>query len=102
MQNAGTRVPGSTTAKMLGKGAFNFLNQPSARNSNLAARLHKPCQVVQVEIVGPVVAEGINTHDGVEELRCERQRPGIGMDREHAVLQACIPDSLDILRDAEP
>src|SRR5216684_4083875 len=89
-------------AKMFGKGTFDFLNQPSARNSYLAAWLDKPCQVVQVEIVRPVVAEGINAHDGVEELRCERQRPGIGVDRENAVLHAGIPDSLDVFRDAEP
>jgi hypothetical protein len=71
---------GPPPAKMFGKGTFDFLNQPSARNSYLAAWLDKPCEVVQVEIVRPVVAEGINTHDGVEELRCERQRPGIGVE----------------------
>src|ERR1700682_3738264 len=93
---------GPPPAKMFGRGPSIFLNQPSARNSNLAAWLDKPCEVVQVEIVRPVVAVGINTRDGVEELRCERQRPGIGVDRENAVLHAGIPDSLDVLRDAEP
>src|SRR5215813_10417293 len=93
---------GPPPAKMFGKGTFDFLNQPSARNSNWAAWLDKPCEVVQVEIVRPVVAEGINTHDGIEELRCERQRPGIGVDRKHAVLHASIPNSLDVLRGAEP
>src|SRR5215471_10593926 len=93
---------GPPPAKVFGNGTFDFLNQPSAGNSYLAARLDKPCEVVQVEIVRPVVAEGINTQDGVKELRCERQQPGIGVDREDAVLHAGIPDSLDVLRDAEP
>src|SRR5215469_13081843 len=93
---------GPPPAKMFGKGTFNFLNQPSARNSNLAGWLDKSCEVVQVEIVRPVVAEGINTHDGVEEIPCEGQRPGISVDREHAVLHAGIPDSLHVLRGVEP
>src|SRR5258707_12598520 len=93
---------GPPPAKMFGKGTFDFLNQPSARNSNLAAWLDKPCEVVQVEIVRHVVAEGINTHDGVEELRCERQRPGIGVESEHPVLQAGIRDSWDVRADGEP
>jgi hypothetical protein len=44
---------GPSPAKMFGKGTFDFLNQPNARNSNLSAWLDKPCKVVQVEIVRP-------------------------------------------------
>lgn len=67
---------GPPLAKMFGNRTFDFPNQPSARNSNLAAWLNKPDQVVQVEIVRPVVAEGIDTHGSVEKPRCERERPG--------------------------
>ena len=41
-------------------------------------------------------------HDGVEELRGERQRPGVGVDRKDAVLDPGIPDALKFLRGAEP
>ena len=41
-------------------------------------------------------------HDGVEELRGERQRPGVGVDREDAVLDAGVPDALEVLGGAEP
>lgn len=87
---------------MFGKRTFDFLNQPSARNPYLAAWLDKPREVVQTEIVRSVVAEGINTHDGVEELRAERQLSGIGVDWEHSILYTGIPDSLQVLRDVEP
>jgi hypothetical protein len=61
------------SAKLFRKGTFDFLNQTSTHNPYLPAWLDKPCEVVQVEIVRPVVVEGIDTHDDVEKLRAERQ-----------------------------
>ena len=95
-------ILGPPLAKMIGNRTFDFLHQSGPGNSHRAARLHKLSEVVQVQVVRPVVREGIDAHDGVEELRGERQRPGIGMDRKHAVLDAGIPDALDVLRGAEP
>ena len=95
-------ILGPPLAKMVGKRTFDFPHQPGTRNSHLAARLHEPSEVVQVQVVRPVVEEGVNAHDGVEEVRGERQRPGVRMDREHAVLDAGIPDALEVLRGAEP
>src|SRR4051812_13606409 len=89
-------------AKMLGYGPINFPHHPSTRNSHLAARPHKSSQVVQVQVVGSVVNVRIDRHDGVEEIHSERQRTGVCMDRKDAILYAGIPDSLDILRGAEP
>ena len=65
--------------KMLRDRAFDFLCQPSARNSDWASWNHKPSEVIKVKIVGPVVIEGIDTNDGVKEIRRERQRPGVGV-----------------------
>ncbi len=95
-------ILGPPAAKLFRKRTFDFLNQTSTRNPYLAAWLDKPCEVVQVEIVRPVVVEGIDTHDGVEKLRAKRQLSGIGVDWEHAILDAGIPDSLQVLRNVEP
>src|SRR4030095_16050832 len=89
-------------AKMLGNEALDFMHQPGTRNSHRPIRFNKPSQVVQVQIVRPVIEEGIDAHDSVEELRGERQRSGVCMDRKHAVLDAGITDALDVLRRAEP
>jgi len=52
--------------------------------------------------VRPIVNEGIDADDRVEELVCERQRPSVCMDRKNAIFDARIPDALEILRGAEP
>ena len=49
-------ILGPPLAKMLGNGTVDFLHQPGPGNSDLAARLHKPGEVVQVQVVRPVVA----------------------------------------------
>ena len=53
--------------------------------------------VAEIAAMISLVTEGINAHDGVEELRGERKRPGIRMDRKNTVLDAGIADSLDVL-----
>ena len=85
---------------MIGQRAVDFLHQSGAGNAQHASWLHEPGEVVQVQVVGPVVKEGIDGHDGVEEPGRERQRPGIGVDRKHAVLDAGIADALEVLRAA--
>jgi hypothetical protein len=88
--------------KMVGNLTFDFLHQSSSGNSHRAARLHKTSEVVQVQVVCSVVRERIDAHDGVEEFVGERQRTGIRVDRENTVLNAGIPDALDVLRGAKP
>src|SRR5439155_6452565 len=87
---------------MLGRSPLDFSHQPSTGNSHWAARLHKPCEVVQVQIIRPVVRKAIDAHDSVEELSGERQRPGVRMNRKHAVFDPGIPNTLHVLRGAEP
>src|SRR5262245_31439955 len=87
---------------MLGNGAIDLLHQAGAGNSHLASWLHKPGQVVQVEIVGAVVDEGIDSNNGVKEVNPEWQVPRIGMHWEHAIGDPRISDSLSILRDVKP
>ena len=87
---------------MIGKRAFDFPHQSRACDSDLAAGLHKPGEVVQVQIVRPVVIEGIDADDRVEEVRSEGKRPRVGVKRKHAVLDARIADALEVLRRAEP
>jgi hypothetical protein len=53
------------------------------------------------QVVRPEVRESVNAYNGVEEVPDERQGPGIGMEREHAVLDARIPDALHVLRSAD-
>ena len=96
------QILGPPLAKMLGNRAVDLPHQPGPGDSDRAARLHEPGEVVQVQVVRAVVEERVDAHDGVEELRGERQRPGVGVDREHAVLDAGIPDALEVLRGAEP
>ena len=85
-----------------GTGVVDLLHEPGAGDAHRAARFHEPGEVVQVQVVRAVVEERVDRHDGVEELRGERQRAGIGVDREDAVLDAGVPDALQVLRGAEP
>jgi hypothetical protein len=43
-------------------------------------------------VVRAVVEKRVDRHDRVEELRGERQRPRVAVDREDAVLDARVPD----------
>src|SRR5262245_7041246 len=81
---------------------IDFLHQPCARNSDQTLRLYKTGEVIQVEIICPIVDEGIDADDRVEEIRGERQFPRIRVDWIDAVLDACVADSLEVLRGAEP
>src|ERR1700686_316525 len=87
---------------MIGRGTFDFPDQPGTRNSHLAARLHKPSEVVQVQVVGPEITDGVYTNNGVEKVRSKRERPCIGTQRKHPILDARIPDALDVLRSTKP
>ena len=89
-------------AKMFGHGPFNFLYQSRTRYADLAPRFHETCEVVQVEVIRPVVDEGVDADNGVEEILRERKGAGIGMDGEHAIFQAGIADPLYIFGDAAP
>src|ERR1700680_1759180 len=87
---------------MLGNGAIDLLHQPSTGTSHLAPWLHKPGQVVQVQIVGSVVDEGIDRNNGVKEVNCEWQGPRIGVNWEHAIIDPGISDSQSVFRDVKP
>ena len=91
-------ILGPPPGKMFGNGTLDFPDQSRACNPYLSPRLDKSSEIVQVEVVRPVVAERIDRHDGVEELRRERQRPRIGLDRVHTILHAGIPNPLVVLR----
>ena len=95
-------VLGPPLLKMIGNRTFDLLHQSGSGNSHKAAGPHEMGEVVQIQVVGPEVRERINAHDGVEEVPGEWQRPGIRMDRIHAVQGARVPDALDILRGADP
>src|SRR5688500_16740222 len=88
--------------KMVWKRSFDLSNQPSTGNSYRATGFHEMSEVVQVQVIGPVVVERVDRHDGVEEVRGERQRPGVGMDGKYAAFDAGIPNALNVLRGAEP
>jgi hypothetical protein len=45
------------------------------------------------------VGDRIDAYDGVEEVRGERQRAGVGVDRENAVRDAGIADALAVVGD---
>ena len=85
-----------------GDRVVNLAQEPGQGDAHRTARLDEPGEVVQVQVVRAVVHEGVDGHDGVEESLGERQRPGVGADREDAVLDAGVPNPLDVLRGAEP
>ena len=53
-------------------------------------------------VVRPEVVEAADAHDGIEEVLGERQRPGVRVNGKHAVLDAGVPDALQVLRGALP
>src|SRR5271166_4759898 len=93
----GPQILGPPSSKMFGEFTFDLSNQSSPGDADGCAGLHELSEVVEVQIVRPEIVERVDAHDGVEEAGCERQRPGIGVDREHAVLYPGIPDSLNVL-----
>jgi hypothetical protein len=95
-------VMGPPVAEMIGRGTLYFPDQPGTRNSHRAARLHKPSQVVQVQVVASEVTDGVYADNGVEKVRSKRERSCIGSQRKHPILEARIPDALEVLRSAKP
>ena len=87
---------------MVRNGTFDLLHQPGPCDTEQAARLQKASQIVQIQIIGPVVDERIDAHDRVEELRGERQRSRIRVDRKHAIVDVGIPHALKVVRGTEP
>src|SRR6516162_4344569 len=87
---------------MFGNRTFDFLHYSGPGDSDRTARFHEMREVVEVEVVRPKIREGVDTHDGVEEVRRERERSGIGMERENAILDAGIQNSLHIVRGGNP
>src|SRR3984957_7479035 len=59
------------TAKMFRNKAVDFLHEASPGDADSSARPHESGEVVEVQIVGPVVIEGIKRHDDVEEFVAE-------------------------------
>src|SRR5262249_31926725 len=89
-------------SKMFGEAAFDLPRQPGAGDAYRAARLNKPGQVFQVQLIRTVVRKGVNGHDGVKEIPGERQSPGVGVDREYPCLDASIANALEVLSGAKP
>src|SRR4051794_37877317 len=87
---------------MIGRGTFDFPDQSGTRNSHLAARLHMPSEVVQVQVVGPEITDGVYANNGVEKVWSKRERPCIGTQRKPPTLDARIPDALDVPRSTKP
>ena len=95
-------ILGPPLTKVIRKETLDLPHQSSTCDSNGSTRLHKPRQVVQVQIIRPKIREGVDTDNGVEEVRGEWERPGVDVKRKHAILDPCIPDALHVLRRAEP
>src|SRR4029077_18363383 len=95
-------IAGPPVAEVLGNGAIDFLQQTGPGNAHLASQLHKPRKIVQVQVVCPVIAERINTYNGVKVVHTEGQRASICVDREDTIRNSGVLDSTGILPDAEP
>src|SRR4051812_43889703 len=54
--------------KMWRNGSPDLPHQTCSGYSYLTSRLYKPGKVVQIEIVGPKVNEGVNTDHGIKKL----------------------------------
>jgi hypothetical protein len=87
---------------MLRHASFDLLHHTSPGDAKHAMWLQKASQVVQIQIIRAVIDERIDRHDGVEELRGERQRSRIRVDRKHAVGNIGIPYALKVVRGGEP
>ena len=57
--------------KMFRNNAVDLLHEASPGDADSSARLHESGEVVEVQIVGPVVLEGIKRQDDVEEFVAE-------------------------------
>src|SRR5262245_63384007 len=95
-------VLGPPRLQILREGTIDFLHESSAGDSDRTARLHEMREVVEVEVVRSKIREGVDAHDGVEEVRGKRERPGIGMQWENTFLHACVLNSLHIIRGGNP
>ena len=95
-------IMGPPIAKMFRKWLINFLHQARARNSHLSRGLYKSREVIQVEVIGAKVRDGIDTDDGVEKIIGERQRSRVGMNWKDAIVDTGVANALGILRGAEP
>ena len=58
---------------MIGDGTSDFLRKANPRDSNLTARPHEMSEIVQVQVVGPVVGEALPHFRGEE----KRQPAGV-------------------------
>src|SRR4051812_22388672 len=87
---------------MFGYFTFDLSHQSGPGDANRSVRLHELSEVVKVEVVRPEVVERVDAHNGIEEAGGERQRPGVGVDRDHAALTPSAPDALDVLGGTEP
>src|SRR5512141_2127718 len=87
---------------MILRGTIDFPDQPGTRNSHRAARLHKPSEVVQVQVIGSEITDRVDTDNGVEKVPSKWERSCIGGQRKHPILDARIPDALKILRGTKP
>jgi hypothetical protein len=98
----GPQILGPPRSQMFGNSPFDLSNQSGPGDADGCAWLYELSEVIQVQVIRPVVVKGVDAHDGVEEAGGKRQRPGIGVDREHAVLYPGILDALNVLCGANP
>ena len=87
---------------MFGQLSVEFPDQSRPCDPNRAALLHKTSQVIQVQVVGPVIEKRVDADYRVEKPVAVRQRSGVGMDRKDPVRHAGVTHALEILRGAEP
>ncbi len=96
MQAAHARFPPSS--KMIRNGPLDFSYQPGSRDPHRATGFHKSGEIVQIQVVRPVVDERVDADDRIEEVRGERQRPCVRPDREDAILDPGVPNPPEIVR----
>src|SRR5262249_18428977 len=89
-------------AQVLGDGALDLAHESGARDADPAAGLHEASEVAEVQVVRSKIRKCVDAHDRIEELGREWQRASVGVDREHAVVDARVADALEVLRSAEP
>src|SRR5262245_28331229 len=79
-----------------------LLHKSDPGNSNMAARLNEARKIVEIQIIRAVIEKRIDCNDRIEELIGKRQGPCIRVEREDAIIDAGIANSLMPLRNAEP
>src|SRR5262245_44473533 len=89
-------------AQMFRNLTVDLLHESGPGHSNLAARLNEARKIVEIQIIRAVIEKRIDRNDPIEELIGKRQGPRIGVERENAIIDACIANSLMPLRNAEP